>query len=323
MSIWSVAPLTIGSGGLSIGGSGTIVEWLVVMRRLDESDTLEHAIQTNRLEQWQLDRLASTLDSFLSASRPGAASPASHLQDWRASLAYNQRVLHDPRLRCRPDCSTARPQFSADFCADAAPCWCSAYGVARSSTGTATCAPSTSGSAIRSGSSTAWSSMHDCAPSIRSTRSRSSAWNASAWAPLGRPFHPAAGIARLARRPVRDAVHVLSLPPRDAARAPGDRSPAGGRAHARRRNGRGWPAPICGSQPPMPFGWSARSDHEQVGQGVPFVQPPNRFGEQRRRRATGRSSRAPAPAPSRNGGTASVTRNARSRGRRRPRPPPA
>jgi aminoglycoside phosphotransferase family enzyme len=94
-----VAPLTIGSGGLSIGGSGTVVEWLVVMRRLDENDTLEHAIQIDRLEQWQLDRLASTLIHFYRQAGPVLQSAASHLQDWHASLAYNYRVLHDPRLR--------------------------------------------------------------------------------------------------------------------------------------------------------------------------------------------------------------------------------
>ena len=88
-----VVPLTTTARGLSIGGVGTIVDWLVVMRRLDESQTLEHAIDEHHLGTWQLDLLAETLVQFYRRVPALLLSAAFHLRDWRRSLAYNRRVL--------------------------------------------------------------------------------------------------------------------------------------------------------------------------------------------------------------------------------------
>jgi aminoglycoside phosphotransferase family enzyme len=93
-----VAPLTATAEGLSIDGDGKIVDWLVVMRRLDESQTLEHVILEDRIEIWQLDRLVSTLVQFYRRAARLSLSPATYLRDWYRSLAYNRRVLLDPRL---------------------------------------------------------------------------------------------------------------------------------------------------------------------------------------------------------------------------------
>ena len=113
--------------------------------------------------------------AVLSPRRPVFLSPAVHLRDWQQSLAFNRRVLLDPRfgLPCGLVRGSTRVQrgFLMPRAGMLARRVCIA---ATSSTGTATCAPSTSGSAIRSGSSTAWNSIRACARSIRSTRSRSS-----------------------------------------------------------------------------------------------------------------------------------------------------
>lgn len=93
-----VVPLTATPRGLSIGGDATIVDWLVVMRRLDEGQTLEHAILEDRLAPWQLDRLIATLIQFYRRAERVSLSPAVHLHDWRKSLSDNRRVLLDPRL---------------------------------------------------------------------------------------------------------------------------------------------------------------------------------------------------------------------------------
>jgi aminoglycoside phosphotransferase family enzyme len=93
-----VVPLIATPRGLSLGGSGTIVDWLVVMRRLDESQTLEHGIQERRVKTRQLDRLAATLVQFYRRVNPVFISPTAHLSDWRHSLTYNRQVLLDPRL---------------------------------------------------------------------------------------------------------------------------------------------------------------------------------------------------------------------------------
>jgi aminoglycoside phosphotransferase family enzyme len=94
----AVVPLTATAHGLSVDGSGTVMDWLVVMRRLDERQTLERAIMEDRIELWQLDRLVSTLVQFYRHAARASPSPAIYLRDWYRSLAYNRRVLLDPRL---------------------------------------------------------------------------------------------------------------------------------------------------------------------------------------------------------------------------------
>src|SRR5215470_6795065 len=60
----AVVPVRWSSRGLAIGGPGDIADWLVVMHRLDQRQTLECALETGRLATWQLDRLVSTLTDF-------------------------------------------------------------------------------------------------------------------------------------------------------------------------------------------------------------------------------------------------------------------
>jgi uncharacterized protein len=93
-----VASLHATPSGLSINGDGPIIDWLVVMRRLDESQTLEQTILDDRVKPWQLDHLATTLVHFYRRAAPVFRLPAVHLNDWRQSLLYNRRVLLDPRL---------------------------------------------------------------------------------------------------------------------------------------------------------------------------------------------------------------------------------
>lgn len=95
-----VLPLVMTERGLSLGGSGTIVDWLVVMRRLDESQTLERRIQDGCVETWQLDRLAATLVQFYRRAVPVLSRPGRCLADWQRNVSYNRRVLLDPRFEC-------------------------------------------------------------------------------------------------------------------------------------------------------------------------------------------------------------------------------
>jgi aminoglycoside phosphotransferase family enzyme len=93
-----VVPLTEAASGLAIGGTGSVVDWLVVMRRLDERDTLEHAIEERRIATWQLDRLVSTLVQFYRHAAPSLRAPTVCLNDWQLSLSFNRRVLRDTHL---------------------------------------------------------------------------------------------------------------------------------------------------------------------------------------------------------------------------------
>jgi aminoglycoside phosphotransferase family enzyme len=59
-----VVPHTLSTSGLAISGDGPVVDWLVVMRRLEENETLEAALRGGWLKPLQVDRLAATLGRF-------------------------------------------------------------------------------------------------------------------------------------------------------------------------------------------------------------------------------------------------------------------
>lgn len=101
-----VVPLTLSTGGLSIASDGLTVDWLVVMRKLDESQTLENAILGHRIEPWELDRLATTLVRFYRQATPVFLPESVLLQDWQQNRLYNRRVLLDPR--CGLPCGLVR-----------------------------------------------------------------------------------------------------------------------------------------------------------------------------------------------------------------------
>ena len=91
-------PLTVSTTGLAIGGTGHVVDWLVVMRRLDEFLMLDRALEERRVETWQIDRLVATLVQFYRRASPVFVSPSRHLVGWQRNLRLNQHVLLDPRL---------------------------------------------------------------------------------------------------------------------------------------------------------------------------------------------------------------------------------
>lgn len=90
-------PITQTGNRLSVGGSGVIIDWLVVMRRLAEHLTLEQALRENRLEKCQLDRLAARLVRFYRRARP-VFTAHGHVFDWANSLTNNRRTLLNPRF---------------------------------------------------------------------------------------------------------------------------------------------------------------------------------------------------------------------------------
>jgi len=93
-----VVPLTISPAGLAISGDGPVVDWLVVMRRLEENETLEAALRGGRLEPLQVDRLARTLDAFYAHAPRVQLEPEQYLVGWQKALSDNCRVLLNARL---------------------------------------------------------------------------------------------------------------------------------------------------------------------------------------------------------------------------------
>jgi len=94
-----VTPLVQSAHGLAIGGAGEIVDWLVVMSRLDEGQMLDRAILDGRLDRWQLDRVIAALVAFYRHAGTVLISPAAYISEFRWSLTYDRRVLLDPRFQ--------------------------------------------------------------------------------------------------------------------------------------------------------------------------------------------------------------------------------
>jgi uncharacterized protein len=93
-----VTPIRRSPDDLAIDGTGDVVDWLVVVRPLDRSETLEHALVTGGLSTWQLDRLIWTLTAFYRHAGAIFVSPETHLLNWHRSVAYNRQVLLNARL---------------------------------------------------------------------------------------------------------------------------------------------------------------------------------------------------------------------------------
>jgi aminoglycoside phosphotransferase family enzyme len=93
-----VVPLVLSQRGLAIGGTGITVDWLVVMRRLNEAWTLEQMLVDHRLGTQDIDHLIATLAAFYRHATSIRTTPSLNLADWHRNLHDNRRVLLDPRL---------------------------------------------------------------------------------------------------------------------------------------------------------------------------------------------------------------------------------
>lgn len=90
-----VVPLIEASNSYAIGGSGHISDWLVVMRRLDEDQTLEAALRNRNVSQAQVCRLANILSRFYSHASRVMIEPGSYLLSLKKAILADRRVLLD------------------------------------------------------------------------------------------------------------------------------------------------------------------------------------------------------------------------------------
>ncbi|MDR3466857.1 MAG: hypothetical protein P4M07_13020 [Xanthobacteraceae bacterium] len=93
-----VAPLTAATTGLEISGSGRIVDWLVVMKRLRDDETLDRALRSGALGSRELDRVAATLEAFYAHADRVLFSADHELAVRHSALRDDCRVLLDARF---------------------------------------------------------------------------------------------------------------------------------------------------------------------------------------------------------------------------------
>jgi len=80
-------------GRLRLGGSGQAIEWLVVMRRLDEARLLDHAIISDTVGRANIEELIAVLAPFYAKPLDNAPAPDEILAGWSQMLERTARAL--------------------------------------------------------------------------------------------------------------------------------------------------------------------------------------------------------------------------------------
>ncbi len=95
----AVEPLVETASALRIGGSGHIVDWLLVMRRLDERRMLDRVIAAGKLNAGDLDAVLAFLVDFYRSRDPLPFAPDTYLGRVRSRLDEALTTLQRPELR--------------------------------------------------------------------------------------------------------------------------------------------------------------------------------------------------------------------------------
>jgi uncharacterized protein len=85
--------LTWNAGGISLGGRGTVIDWLVKMRRLPRERFLDRALLGHTYTDADLTLVAQRLTAFYSRAQPVPLSPTEYRQRIEADVASNGMAL--------------------------------------------------------------------------------------------------------------------------------------------------------------------------------------------------------------------------------------
>lgn len=92
-----VAPLTLsGDGELAIGGKGTPVDWLVLMRRLPRERMLDRALAAGEVDRSEIVSVADRLCEFYENAERADLTPEAYVEQFRREQAKTRAVLTDP-----------------------------------------------------------------------------------------------------------------------------------------------------------------------------------------------------------------------------------
>ena len=85
-----------GDGKLALGGEGDVLDWLVVMRRLDGDIALDRMLEQDSVTPSDLDRLCDRLAQFYRRQPPIELSPGAMIEHWRKRVEMDAESLTDP-----------------------------------------------------------------------------------------------------------------------------------------------------------------------------------------------------------------------------------
>jgi uncharacterized protein len=92
-----VEPLVRTPAGFRIGGDGIAVDWLLVMRRLDEGRMLDAVLAAHTLTRSDLEALLEFLVSFYKTRTPLPFTPQAYLRRVASRMEESLRALEHPR----------------------------------------------------------------------------------------------------------------------------------------------------------------------------------------------------------------------------------
>jgi aminoglycoside phosphotransferase family enzyme len=93
-----VAPLTLAGGRLAIGGAGTVLDWLVVMRELRRNDMLDQRLAAGQVAPQDLQRVIEALVGFYRQLRSERFGPREYIEAVGARLEEALRELARPEF---------------------------------------------------------------------------------------------------------------------------------------------------------------------------------------------------------------------------------
>ncbi len=91
-----VEPLVSAAEGFRIGGEGTAVDWLLVMRRLDERRMLERVLTADTLQPADLEAALRFLVNFYKSRPPLPFTPETYLRRVAERMEESLRALEHP-----------------------------------------------------------------------------------------------------------------------------------------------------------------------------------------------------------------------------------
>jgi aminoglycoside phosphotransferase family enzyme len=86
------------SGAFELDGAGQTVDWLVVMRRLDEALMLDARVRAGAATEADMEKLADLLIDFYRRTQKDEISPDAYIARFRDQLALDREIILSPRF---------------------------------------------------------------------------------------------------------------------------------------------------------------------------------------------------------------------------------
>jgi uncharacterized protein len=111
-----VLPLTLGKGGLAIAGTGSVVDWLVQMRRLPADRMLDHCLTHGDWCHGDIQALGARLTGFFATARHANVEARAYIDRFRAECRSSCRAFHDSGGHLRHTAENIARRIAAFMC---------------------------------------------------------------------------------------------------------------------------------------------------------------------------------------------------------------